>query len=243
MSLHHKYSASGADRWLKCPGSIQLSENAPPEEESKYAMEGTKAHLALYLILKAFLKNGRPRVAAAVMSDFYPAKLIEHAMECFKRVEARLTPDAILLNESRVTVPGVGFGTLDVGIVEEFGELTIMDYKYGAGVAVEVEDNIQLQYYAIGACEDWHWSFERVRLVIDQPRAYHSKGLVRETMVSIGELQAMKKKLQEGVKKCEEPKPKLRAGDHCRWCKAITICPEVNNLALRSAQDDFKNLK
>ena len=42
--LHSKYGASSAERWLNCPGSIQLSETVPPQPSSSAATKGTAAH-------------------------------------------------------------------------------------------------------------------------------------------------------------------------------------------------------
>ena len=43
MAAHAKLSASGAERWLTCPGSIKAEESIP-DKSSKFAMEGTAAH-------------------------------------------------------------------------------------------------------------------------------------------------------------------------------------------------------
>lgn len=40
---HAKLSPSSAHRWIACPGSVWLSEDAP-KTTSAYAEEGTKAH-------------------------------------------------------------------------------------------------------------------------------------------------------------------------------------------------------
>ena len=41
--VHAKLSASGASRWINCPGSIVLEENFE-DTSSEYAKEGTLAH-------------------------------------------------------------------------------------------------------------------------------------------------------------------------------------------------------
>ena len=41
--VHAKLSASGAKKWLACPGSI-LMEAKVPDRVSAYAAEGTNAH-------------------------------------------------------------------------------------------------------------------------------------------------------------------------------------------------------
>lgn len=44
---HSKLSLSAAKRWMKCAGSIRLSEMAPKQPTNFYAAEGTAAHKAL----------------------------------------------------------------------------------------------------------------------------------------------------------------------------------------------------
>ena len=44
MSEHAKLSPSGSARWLSCPGSYWLSEQAPQQPSSAAADEGTDAH-------------------------------------------------------------------------------------------------------------------------------------------------------------------------------------------------------
>lgn len=240
---HHKYSASGAYRWVACPGSIKLSEQCPPQPESKYAKEGTDAHTCLSTMLAAHLKGQRLSTVKALLRNTYPARMVRHAEEAMERALARLTPGAIFLSDIRVEVPYVGFGTLDIAIVEEYGTLTVIDYKYGAGVPVEVENNLQCLYYGVGIAHEYKWAFEDINLVIDQPRAYHKGGPVREWKTSLGELMLAHQALIEGVKACEKIKAKLRAGKHCLFCPAKGICPEIDNMRLRNAQDDFNDVQ
>ena len=41
---HAELSPSKSSRWIACPGSIALSREAPPQETSSYAQEGTAQH-------------------------------------------------------------------------------------------------------------------------------------------------------------------------------------------------------
>jgi hypothetical protein len=116
----------------------------------------------------------------------------------------------------------------------------VTDLKYGAGVAVEVEENSQLLYYAVGLAEMYSWSFEKAILVIDQPRAYHSKGPYREWIVGKERVKKAHEELKHAVERCEKPNAPLYAGEHCQWCRAISICPEFKNQKKRMAQEAFK---
>ncbi len=237
---HAKYSASGAHRWMACPGSIKLSETVPPPPSTAAADHGTQAHACVSQILAAYQKLGRDgiNISASSLRSMAPAAMVRHAVEAVERVIARLTPFSILLSDMKVHVDGVGFGTIDVAIIEEFESITVIDYKYGLNL-VEVENNLQCQYYAIGLASEYFWNFEKVRLVIDQPRAYHKLGPVREFEMSITQLKLRHHDFRCGVAECEEEEPTLIAGDHCKYCPAAFVCPEVKNKALRKAQKDF----
>jgi hypothetical protein len=69
------------------------------------------------------------------------------------------------------------YGTCDAIVYEDFGTLHVIDFKYGAGIPVEVEGNEQVMYYALGALE--LGDFEKVVLHIVQPRAEHEAGPIR----------------------------------------------------------------
>ena len=239
MTTHAKYSASGAHRWMKCSGSIQLSETVPPPESSSYADEGTKAHAALDFIIKGYLKNKQPGIAAALLAGEYPKKMIDHGVDSFKRASQFITETATLLSDIKVHVPDVGFGTLDIGVVEEFGTLTVIDYKYGRGIAVDVKGNYQLLYYAIGLAIEHYYNFESVQLIIDQPRAFHPNGLYRIWKTDMDRLKLAHAELVEGVNRCEDSNPIFVSGSHCKFCPAILVCDEYKNKGLREAQDAF----
>ena len=64
-----------------------------------------------------------------------------------------------------------GFGTGDCVIVAD-SVLTVIDFKYGKGVAVSSDHNSQMVLYALGALElfDALYDIVEVRMVIFQPR-------------------------------------------------------------------------
>jgi Protein of unknown function (DUF2800) len=243
VKAHAKLSASGSERWLNCPASVELCERAPKQRESEYATEGTTAHTVLETILKNH-SGGKPYSAAQMLKSKYPDEMVAHALQAYKEIEARLTPGAILLSETRVDLTFVGpdmFGTADCSIVEEFGKLQVIDYKYGAGVAVDPEENTQLLYYALGIAHLYNYNFTEVVLTIIQPRAPHERGPVREWVISIEELLAWKQKFIDGVARVNDPLADYKAGDWCRWCPGAVMCPAIKDRALNEAQVDFND--
>lgn len=250
---HAKYSASGSERWLGCPGSLKLSSTVPVPPESKYAAEGTRAHEALEFMIK----NRRKRLSAeAILRKKYGVQMAVHAARALSEVEKLAPPGAEILAESRIDLsfvhPGM-FGTSDIGVIEHFGELISIDYKYGAGVLVEPvgkdgRANSQLAYYALGLAHRYDYNFSTVRLTVVQPRFEHKLGPVRSHVMAIDELMDWAHVFKKGVNACEREERKplkkltLRAGKWCKFCPAKNVCPEYKNLSMRQAQDDFDDL-
>ena len=233
VKKHSKFSASGASRWLNCPGSIALSEKAPPQKDSPYAMEGTKAHEVLELLL-----TGQGKKAAKSSEEMF-----RHANAAEKIIRARQKEDkGELIAETKVSLefvhPGL-FGTVDAAIVDEFGRLTVIDYKYGAGIPVDPDENPQLLYYALGLAHKYHYNFSTVSLMVIQPRAEHREGPVREWNLGIDHLVRWTDAFADGVKAALKPNAPQKAGAWCKFCPASSICPEISKKALETAASDF----
>lgn len=156
------------------------------------------------------------------------------------------------------------FGTADAVIVAE-DAIDIIDLKYGSGVVVEVQDNVQLLYYALGAIlaeftrRVWDPSaacgpadgetvlqaatrmFERIRITIVQPRAPHTDGPVRTSLEFTGaDIETFANKLLERARATQDPKAPLTAGTWCQFCPARGHCPELAAHAQLVAQTDFE---
>lgn len=235
---HAKLSASGSGRWLSCPGSVALSENAPPQKESEYATEGTDAHACLEFLMK---NRNKLQAAGKFALKKWPETMVGHATDTVEYIKRFEKPGVEILCETRADLSFVQkgmFGTIDISVVELFGTLRITDYKYGAGVAVD-PDSTQLIYYALAIAHKYGFNFEDVVLEIIQPRADHEKGPRRQHRMMIEELMAWEEKFRKGAEATEDPLAPLKSGEHCRWCPAKTICPEISTRAFAQAQVDF----
>lgn len=228
VKKHSKLGASIANRWLNCPGSVSLCEKAPPPRQSAYADEGTKAHD----LAEQILKGKRPK------GD---AEMLGHVRTYTDFVKDLCLASGELLVETKVDLSYIDprmFGTLDAAVVNLFGDLHIVDLKYGAGIAVEAKDNPQLAYYALGVANQYDFNFERVICHIVQPRAFHPEGAIRSWTMSIEELKDWEFIFKTAVQRLEKY-PEVVAGDHCKFCPATVICPAVNERALDDAKLDF----
>lgn len=237
--VHAKYSASSASRWVACPGSIAMIERAPPAEDSEYAQEGTRAHTWLE---KMLTNRNRLLAIAHECRKAESTEMAEFVLGSAQKILRMKTPETELLVEVKAKLnfiaPDMG-GTTDVALVDLFGGLTIVDFKYGKGIAVEPERNLQMIAYALGVAHLNHYNFSHVNLVIMQPRIPHEKGAIRTWSTDVKTLYHYTRVFRDAYDQSRVKRPPLKSGDHCRFCPAKKICPEYGNLSLRRAQDDF----
>lgn len=134
---------------------------------------------------------------------------------------------------------GPMFGTNDASVLLLFEHLTVFDYKHGQGVVVEVDDNPQELYYALGCAKKVDWAFETLDLVIVQPRARHVDGGVRRWSTTKAYLKEFEARLREAAIATEDPDAPLAAGGHCQFCKAAAVCPQLREESFNQAGIDF----
>jgi hypothetical protein len=154
------------------------------------------------------------------------------------------SPDAVVLLEQRVDFsPWVpeGFGTCDCIIIQE-DTLTIIDYKYGQGVAVDAEDNPQMKLYALGALNDYGIAYDVIKsdMHIFQPRIDN----ISDCCLMVEDLMEWADKtVKPTAEKAFKGKGTHATGAHCKFCphagrcKALTkVCTEyVNTHGLKVA--------
>ena len=241
MTKHYPIGPSSLSRIFACPGSLKLSEGKG-SESSKYATEGTMAHeLAAEMIGGAFTTDPNP----------YPDGMMDHcgAYAAFCREQLMSKPHSVKWVEHTLeskTVEGLG-GTPDLFGTYVEGEdeiLHVIDFKYGAGVRVGVEQNPQLLAYLLLADEHTQvkpgelFTYDKYRASIFQPRTPGEPG---ETMeYSASQLIQFARELEQalGPRRSEE----FHAGDHCGWCPSLTSCDHLNQIALKSAQASFDDV-
>lgn len=247
MTTHSKIGASSSKRWMTCPGSVRLVESVPKSASSVYADEGTAAHALAELCLNAPLAPQPHAFIGETVGDkgFKVTKDMADAVKVYVdyirglnlpvSVECRFDLSSIY--------PGM-FGTADaVAFDKKTQVLHVIDYKHGAGVAVEVENNTQLLYYAVGSAhENTQYPFVSVRLTVVQPRCPHPDGPVRSWDVDGFDLLLWTADLVEAAKRAEDPNAPLISGEHCRWCPAAGICPKLRADALAAAEKDFEDV-
>lgn len=223
VRAHSKFSASAAERWFNCPGSVELSEGQP-DKSSVWAKEGTLAHEFLEKILLSFIGT-EPRY-----KEFNgPPEMISYGKEAAKFIFGLWCklPDASIRVETRIYLDWIHpemFGTFDGAVIDYFGTLHVFDYKYGAGHSVSPIENLQMLFYAIGLAHKYKWNFSKVRMWIIQPRIRGYDGPVFWE-ISIGELRSRVKDFVNAVRRVKLSPNQYVEGAWCWWCKAKSICP------------------
>lgn len=183
---HAVLSPSSAYRWLNCTPSARLAEQFP-DKPSKDAVAGTLAHsIAELKARKHFLetemstRSYNSRMKKYKADPAYEANMdsaTDTYLEYLKTLSMSFSSPPFVALEMQVNVghlvPG-GFGRADCIMIGE-GRLCVIDYKNGAGVPVEAEDNPQMMLYALGALHDFSpiygESIQQVQMSIVQPNA------------------------------------------------------------------------
>jgi hypothetical protein len=230
---HSKIGASSMHRWSVCPGSVKLSEGIE-SRSSVYAEEGTEAHELAALLL---IGDEKPKVI--------DPEMLEAVTVYVHTVASENMPGCELLVEHLFDLkeihPGL-FGTCDAIIFDRKRKtLRVYDYKHGAGLPVEVKGNVQLMYYGLGAVLSTKFPCDKVELVIVQPRCPHPDGPIRRWTFDSVDLLDFAADLKAFAIETEKPNAKLVPGDHCRFCPASGVCPQIKEKAQSLAKLEFGN--
>jgi hypothetical protein len=260
-SSHAELSASSAERWMTCPGSVALSRGLP-NNSSAFAAQGTAAH---YIAAEAQRAGGWFRgeytLGAARLSFLggtalveghevsLDEELIEAVEEYLEDCKADAQPgDEVFVEQSFHAAlvklhPSLGGSADRVRWRPSTRQLRVTDYKHGAGVPVDVDDNRQLKYYALGALlTNPDFNAEEVELRIAQPRCDHEQGRFRSYKFPAFDLLDFAADIIQAAKRTEEFGADLVPSKKaCKWCPALAAnkCPAVEADHHALIQSDF----
>ena len=235
---------STAKRVINCPGSVALVQKMPPRPSSKYADEGTLLH---NVMAELIMGDEAPeyylgtRYEDQILTQELIDNKIKPALEALDAIDSKRVME--IEAETRVgfgdLLPGV-FGSTD--LIGRLGNrAVVLDWKFGDGVMVEVEENPQLMFYAAAAMrtKEAQWAFDgvtEIEMVIVQPPE------IRRWVTTPERIAKFELELVQAVKQSEKPDAKLTVGDHCRWCAAKPICPKMTGAADRALKVQLDNL-
>jgi len=247
---HSKIGASTCERWWNCPGSVAACAVLPPQPESPYAKEGTAAHeLGERCLLenKDAVELVGQTAENGVEFTFEMAEAVQVYLDTIRQdMDHYKSSHTGLKIEHRFHLTDVdpdAFGTNDAMLGNMFGKLIVYDYKHGQGVAVEVVNNKQALYYAVGGVA--LGDYDSVELVIVQPRASHRDGPVRRWNITMDTLIEFTKELREKITETKKEGAPLVAGEHCKktFCPNMAGCKAIKNIASQAAMVAFGEAK
>lgn len=252
---HSPIGASSCERWWNCPGSFWLSQQAPPQETTFYAAEGTVAHGIGEFYLRAgipvdgqFLGDEIEQEGHVITVDEEMLDAVSLYVNCINDEVQRygLLPHQLRV-EQHFTLSHIdkeAFGTSDATLHVPYHRLIVGDYKHGAGIAVSVKLNKQTLYYGLGALmelpEDERAEIKELETIIIQPRAAHLDGPIRRAVYPVEwVMREWQADLFAAVRRVRSGMQYFEAGPHCKFCPALAICPEARNSVGIAAAMDF----
>ncbi len=245
-AAHSPKGASSSERWMNCPGSVELIKNLslPQTDEPEYRREGTAAHEALALcLLNAY---DAWEVVNRTMSNGVVVSIeMADAVQVFlAAVRDGRPPGLQQWVEVQIDNPEFHpqfYGTVDLGLLYT-DLLEVDDLKYGLGVIVEVWHNPQIMYYAYGLLMKLPKADRpsKVRLRIIQPRAFHPDGPVREWIVDADVIISWAENTLRPA--MSSTSVELVPGPHCRFCPAKLVCPVMTSLFEAAVSADPKRV-
>lgn len=241
MSHSNIVGGSTAKRVINCPASVALVAKMPPQIESEHAARGTLLHTAIAKILDGDTNVvGDTYKEQVLTQELYDEKIVP-ALQALNDVDPEQVMEYVV--ESRVGfgdfLPGV-FGSTD--LLGRIGDRAIvLDWKFGDGVVVDAEENPQLLFYAAAAMRtpEVEWVFKgakEIECIIVQPP------MVKRWVTTPARVQKFEQDLAAAVRESSWPEPKMQTGEHCRWCSAKPICPQMTGAVERALKVQLANL-
>ena len=244
---------STAAQILHCPGSVAVCKKMPDIDTStSYSREGTMLHAA---IAQVIAENTNPEdmlgftFGGVTLTEAMLEDKLKPAVAAFDvlldELETLHGADSTTVAIEREVTFGSyiqgAFGSCDI-IARVGPRLVFLDWKFGSGVPVSVEENEQLMFYAAAALRTPALSEiskqAEFELIIVQP----AKGEPSRWLTTPQRLKLFEKDLKAAVKESKLPDAPLLQGKWCRWCKGQPECPLMNGAMARAVKINLDNV-
>ena len=201
---HALFPPSGAERWLRCAYSVQMSKLFKSTDTAA-SINGTKHHAIAALHLE---QNTESKIKGM------PVYL--------NAVRGAAEGNTLFVERKVIIVPDLCWGTSDAIVVAP-NFINIFDLKWGKS-AVHATDNPQEKLYGIGTLNEFPMPMSApMRLSIVQPNVA-SGWPVKDWDTTVGHVIKFKDKVHAAIDAALGPNPKAVAGSHCYWCPAKLHC-------------------
>lgn len=246
---HYKFGGSTAGRTIQCPAWIPLAQKMPISADgngNEFADLGTLKHNCMEALGTTDIEfkdligtkyNDQVLTEDMLYEDIVPAQL---AFEDF----AEDNDFQLELHEQEVKIDEDVGGTADI-IAVNTDTIFFLDWKFGYNLVSPVE-NAQALFYAMCAMEDPRTAklFEgrtKIVLGIIQPE-YLNQGydsMIQTWETDITRLNEFADAYFDAIDNLDETKP--CAGDACKYCPAMVICPVKTGQARAATMLDPKS--
>ena len=244
MKKHTDFSPSSFERRYLCAASYLMEKDLPPTT-SKYAEEGTILHELVTNDIREYLRLEQEQIYPFGSYLHYLENvkhvenkhkyLITDCLNSFIKLKASLNNSEVILDK-RFDLPFIADnerGTVDL-IVTGYNEdnryqVHVVDFKFGFGVHVLAENNLQLLCYAKGYIQSKYHNIKDydLHLHIFQPTFSNS-------CWSLDEEEKYKWIISDNfyknvVRKCKVLEPEFNPSvKACKFCKAKSICKSLS---------------
>lgn len=221
-------NASSAFRWTECTASPQyLADNAHliPPQDSEFSIEGTIAHK----VVEALFSGEK-------LPKGHNAEMVRHGKSFVDFCRLASSKDLIWWSELKVDLfymPGRS-GYVDWCATNVHG-IYVADYKYGVGVAVKAEGNLQMAIYArsmVAQLEVVPEPSTAIRMTIFQPRVREGEKVSTWTITWAELVQFTNDRV---LGPAEDIKAKALVLQFAPGTKTCQFCPAESFCAARAA--------
>lgn len=230
---HAILSASGASRWMACPGSALAEDASPPGADSRASVEGTAQHEAVEWLYAHPGETVEGRLFNGVVITPEMAEAVEEVVDLYRELSTQYGVPPQL--EIKITNTGIHpdcWGTVDCAFVVPFETVHIVDAKFGRR-PVAASTPQMLVYGAQLAIEN-----EAKRLFCEIAQPYTQEGR-KFCSYTLDECRAFLARARSLARKAMQPDAPRIAGDHCLWCRAKGACKSFEAHMHQLAVADF----
>lgn len=259
MELHSKFSPSQLPRIMRCPGSVQLTQDMA-RESSSYAQEGTRLHSAVeFSLTNEDFKVTPELIKQFDLEDKELQEAVQDALDWVLTTRMQFEGyEFSEVIESKVTLGGFEseeivcpqlndvWGTLDYSLyVPRQKRLICADWKFGKNIEV-FADTEQLKAYALGRIKtssNLLHKVDTVQCTIIQPRLFSGETEKTQEYTSLELYEWLKNELAPALREATSRNPQFKPGEKaCMWCEArrSNVCLARHELNQETASKVFE---